>query len=425
MKKSILSVLFSFATLAVSAQDTFEITSVRGGETLLIAGKEVKVGDKFSAEDTIVWDGKRHAMEVKQVSTGNVYRFSQRQFSAKGNDVKSLKGLRDYTTVEIARDENGKKKVNLTMKETNKGEYYAEKRFAVVMANSFYSGNRISQNGCSVLAEAQKKATQLTDSLNDLGYDVLECYDLNQGEEKTVLNSFSMYAKEYAAVLFYYCGNIVIKDGKAYLAPVNVTEENDIPEVSVECSAVLAKMAALPAASRTVVIDGVLADGTKADVAACLSAEATTGLTMAYSVGDEFLGSRSENLYTKTKEKEAADAAAMMDAINAMAAMEQASQPTTTEDFYNEGLRLSDKQSQDYDIDNAIAYLKKAANAGHKDAMYQLALIYQDRDAIQSMMWMGRASAAGHEKAKAYVTANKQQRNKNNDYNSIGVTVGK
>lgn len=422
--KKITTFLVAVATMTTAyAQDAYEVLSINSEWPVKIADKPVSVGDKFDSQDLISWSDKKQSMDVKQVASGNVYRVSRRQFAAKGRDVKSIQGLYSYTAVDVARDEQGRQKVNLTMKESNKSEFYPEKRFAIVIGNSFYSAPPALQGGLPALAEAQKKAEMLTDSLSELGYDVVESYDLNTIEMKTLLSRFASFANEYAVGMVYYAGHAVTIDGETMLVPVNMKgKDDDMKNNGMAVSEVLKAMAKSKCQELTLVLDTKdMATGTPAalnPVDGTVTKEDGTAVNVKvmYSISDDFLGNHAENLYVKKKNEEAKEKEELMAAINSLASLEEQKTLTTPEDFYEEGMRLADKSMPDYNIDNAITYLKKAANKGHAESMYQLALIYDKKDAVQSMIWMGRASAAGHQKAKEYVAARKQKPNHALDY---------
>ncbi|MBQ0074148.1 MAG: caspase family protein [Prevotella sp.] len=414
MKKIISSFLFLASVFTANAQDTYQVLSINSEWPVNVNGTALNVGDTFTSDDQVQWTDKKQSMDIKQVSSGSEYRISRRQFAAKGRDVKSLKDLYSYTSAEVAYDRLGKQKINLVLKETNKAEYYPEKRFALVIGNSFYSANPEQQRGLPSLAEAQRKTEMLTDSLNNLGYDVLECYDLNTMELKTVLSRFVAFSEEYQVALFYYAGHMLKSGDDMLLVPVNVRPNDGmLAEHCTSVAEVMNTISRMPCESLTAVFDAKdMTTGTPVslpliDGVVTIDEGKTANIKVAYSIDEDFLGSRSENLYAKKKAEEAQQKDDMMAAINALAAAEEATVLTTPEDFYNEAMRLLDKSMPDYSIDNAMTYFKKAANKGHVESMYQLALLYDGKDAVQSMIWMGRASSAGHAKAKAYVAARK------------------
>lgn len=419
MKKSIIATLLLLSSsIASMAQDTYQVIKINGDTPVRISGKTLKVGDTFSSQDTIVWTDKNLSIEAKQTTTGTEHRFSSRQFTAKGRDVKSIDGLCNYTTVDAARDENGRQKINIRMKETNKGDYYPEKRIALLIGNSFYNTKadnqqkKNSKKECinfSSMPEAQRKTEIFTDSLNELGFDVLECYDLNSVEFKSIVERFAIFTEEYQVALMYYAGHSVKEaDANAYLVPVNLIQNDSaFNSRAFSCQQLIDTFNKISCKTRYIILDSPeLKDGLPTQIT-----NGVDGITFSYSLNDDVLGSRSENLYIKKKEEERREYLEMQAAINALANIESSSAsyvPTTTQEYFDEGMRITDQRASDYDLDKGMTYLKKAANNGHTEAMYQLALLYEKKDPTQSMIWMGRASSAGHAKAKEYVAARKQ-----------------
>lgn len=263
--------------------------------------------------------------------------------------------------------------VNLTMKESLKGQYYPEKRFAVVIGNA-----------------DKAKAEHMADSLNILGFDVVKCYGSSALEMKTVLKHLEVFAKDYKVIALYYNGTIAQEGDATYLLPAGVTAQD---------SAYTTKCITKEAFE---------------EAAKALEPDAVIVLLDKESGLEGSLGNYSKNLYAEGVAKEKAE---QQEALAAIAALEAMSEPEpkltgirTPEQNYDEAMQ----QKANNNIENAIEYFKRAANSGHTESMYQLALLYEGRDAVQSMIWMGRASSAGHQKAKEWVAARKKPQQKGN-----------
>ena len=77
----ILAVVFIMPLAAVCA-DKLTITRLTGSK-VLIGGRQLKAGDSFDEGDAISWASATQQMEAKNTRTGNIYRFSARQFASK------------------------------------------------------------------------------------------------------------------------------------------------------------------------------------------------------------------------------------------------------------------------------------------------------------------------------------------------------
>lgn len=296
------------------------------------------------------------------------------------------------TTLSIAQH-----KINLTMKESAKKEHYPEKRFAIIMANEAYNAATL-----PVITGAKERMDVLKDSLLNLGYDVLACPDLKVMDMRTISNCIPHFADGYEVMLAYYIGHCM-KDaeGEMILMPIDACAPDSMEakrRVSVKMLA--ESMAKSSCHDLTLVLDGddrttttpAPLKGTYGHTMSVAKGDTTTTVHMAFAMTDNFLGKYSENLYDKHIQKEAEEERATMDAINALATSIEAEEAAK---------RVESPQDK-------LARLMAAANRGDNEAMYQLALHYEDKDKMESMIWMGRASSAGNKKAKEYIAARKQ-----------------
>ena len=60
--------------------------------SITIGGKQLKVGDTFSSTGDIKWTDAKQAMEVKNVETGVLYKFSEKAFRTLRKFKKKLLG---------------------------------------------------------------------------------------------------------------------------------------------------------------------------------------------------------------------------------------------------------------------------------------------------------------------------------------------
>ncbi|MCH5240789.1 MAG: caspase family protein [Muribaculaceae bacterium] len=177
--------------------------------TINIGGKLLKVGDTFSVTGDIKWSDSKQAMEVKDVETGVLYKFSEKAFKNKG----VIGSISDF----FLRTNQGSGRDNSRSAELKKSEVagnFPESRIALIIGNSNYEN-------LSYLRNAQKDATDVADVLMSLGFDVVEVYEASYEDMMTGLNKFASQAKNYDVALFYYAGHGLQYEGKNYLLPIN------------------------------------------------------------------------------------------------------------------------------------------------------------------------------------------------------------
>lgn len=290
--------------------------------------------------------------------------------------------------------------VNLSMKESVKASYYPETRYAVVIGN-----------------KDKDKAQAVADSLNVLGFDVLKCMGSSTAELQTIFEQIGLFSQGHKVMLLYFNGDAIQQDGITFLLPTDVTpvdsayQTAEVLEACVSSEKFMEQFTNSDMEKRILIFDAKNAVTGAALESPIVNADDKT--VVATEFGAEALGQYGENLYAAKRAKEKAEqdeAAAAIAALGALDAMTEtvSAQPKTPEEYYKNGMQLKSSGN----TADAIENLKAAANGGHKEAMYQLALIYQGKDEIQAMTWMGRASSAGHEQAKAWVAARKKPQQK-------------
>lgn len=174
-----------------------------------IGGKQLKIGDTFSGTGDIRWSDSKQAMEVKDVATGELYKFSEKAFRNKGV-VGSIADFFLRTNQGSGRDNTGGAEV----KKSDMAEQFPDKRIALIIGNSNYEN-------LSYLRNAQKDAADVADALSALGFDIVEVYEANYEDMMTGLNKFASQARNYDVALFYYAGHGLQYEGKNYLLPIN------------------------------------------------------------------------------------------------------------------------------------------------------------------------------------------------------------
>ena len=111
-----------------------------------------------------------------------------------------------------------------------------EKRLALVIGNSQYNGNPLS----NPVNDANDMAAQL----NVLGFDVMLHTDLDRKQMRHAIREFGERLKNVDVGLFYFAGHGIQLHGRNYLIPVQVdlTAPDEIEDESIDASAVLRKM---------------------------------------------------------------------------------------------------------------------------------------------------------------------------------------
>lgn len=206
--KKLVALLAIVITMGLTMMgETYEITAL-STPTVTIGGKTLKKGDRFNGNANIKWVDNKQSMEVKALSSGELYRFSRKAFESKGS-VLSIADFFLKTKEGSSRGEGS----NVMFTKSNKSGKYPEKRIALVMGNSNYES-------LSYLKNAQKDASDLAETLLQLGFDVMESYECNYTDMKTALNNFSAKSRGYDVALFYFAGHGIQEDGQNYLIPI-------------------------------------------------------------------------------------------------------------------------------------------------------------------------------------------------------------
>lgn len=182
-------------------------------------------------------------MEVKNLSTGRLCLLSKGAFESKG--VQSVKDFFTSTTRGSTRGD----RVNITVKRSAKGAGFPEKRLALVIGNSNYTS-------MSYLRNAQSDAVDVSTTLQDLGFDVIECFESGYNDMKDALHRFSTMGAGYDVILFYYAGHGVQEDGVNYLIPIdNPMEFKSSLKEALNADDVLGIMEACGAKNRMMFLD--------------------------------------------------------------------------------------------------------------------------------------------------------------------------
>ena len=128
--------------------------------------------------------------------------------------------------------------------------YSQEKRLALVIGNSAYEHGGVLKNPVND-ANAMKQA------LSQIGFEVLEHFNLDEGEMKQAIDYFGLKLRNYDVGLFFYAGHGIQVGGTNYLIPieVNLMSEQQVEYDCVEAARVLAHMDASGASVNIIILD--------------------------------------------------------------------------------------------------------------------------------------------------------------------------
>jgi len=128
--------------------------------------------------------------------------------------------------------------------------YSQEKRLALLIGNSAYEHGGVLKNPVND-AYAMKQA------LSQIGFEVLEHFNLDEGEMKQAIDEFGMKLRNYDVGLFFYAGHGIQANGENFLIPVevNLMSQQQVEYDCVEAARVLAHMDASGASVNIVILD--------------------------------------------------------------------------------------------------------------------------------------------------------------------------
>ena len=152
----ILAVVFIMPLAAVCA-DKLTITRLTGSK-VLIGGRQLKAGDSFDEGDAISWASATQQMEAKNTRTGNIYRFSARQFASK----KGISSVRDFFLRVNKASTRKAEGADLAFTASPEASKFPEKRVALLIGNSNYTN-------ISSLRNPMYDAEALSEALGKIG----------------------------------------------------------------------------------------------------------------------------------------------------------------------------------------------------------------------------------------------------------------
>ena len=180
-----------------------------------------KKGGVFSDQDIIHWR-KGQVMKAKPKAGGLPRTYSQAAFARKSKQSLSIKQYLYYlnkTNTPSTQDSG-----DLYLLKSHNSNNFTEKRIALIVGNSIYGllGRDLE---CPIV-----DAEDVTNSLNELGFDTYTLYDANQDDIYSAFQKFSDVAKtdEYGVALFYFCGHGNQNNDMNYILPIDA--RNDSPD---------------------------------------------------------------------------------------------------------------------------------------------------------------------------------------------------
>lgn len=138
---------------------------------------------------------------------------------------------------------------NRTIRRNPSSAESSDARVALVIGNSDYQ--------TSPLKNPVNDAQVMSNTLKDVGFDVIERQNLDFQAMNMVIDEFGNRLKRGGVGLFYFAGHGVQSNGKNYLVPVksNIQHENEIKYRAVDANLVLAKMESAGSRLNIVILD--------------------------------------------------------------------------------------------------------------------------------------------------------------------------
>lgn len=202
MKRIISLIVLALLSLSVFA-DTYRILKL-SPSPVVIGGVSKKVQDTFTDQQEIKWQYESQGMWVADLTNGGYRYFSKEAF-----DQKNVKNVYSYLKTNHPSTRDG-----YNWKSVQSAAYDNEKRLALVIGNSNYVNEMSLRNPIA-------DATEISNRLRRLGFDVMVMYDASKKDMEQALQYFrsAAYNQKYGTVLFYYAGHGLQYADKPFLIP--------------------------------------------------------------------------------------------------------------------------------------------------------------------------------------------------------------
>jgi hypothetical protein len=213
-------------------------------QNIKIGNKLLKVGDSFSDASDIKWTANPQWLTVKSQSTGRITKFSRKQFESKDR-VTTIKEF--FLRSEKASTRAANKGV---LNFIQSAYSFPERRLALVIGNSEYTT-------LNKLKNPTNDASDITDKLLDLGFDVMVLYNGSYREMRNALIEFSDKGSKYDVAMFYYSGHGIQEENQCYLIPIEAEMEfrSELNDKCIKCRDVLDKLDESKCATRIALFD--------------------------------------------------------------------------------------------------------------------------------------------------------------------------
>lgn len=194
-------------------QETYEILRIYNAESISIGNRQKKVGDTFKSTDQIVFSNDRQSFKAQKKGTSKAYYFNK-----KAMEAKKSKTLKDYFANDYNKTKGSTRGLSGNIPKIIRAERdtlsYYEKRIALVIGNCNYRDE-------DMLPNALNDARDVSDTLKQLGFDVMTLYDGDIQDMRTTIDTFFRQAKDYNAALIYFAGHGRRNEGKDYLLSID------------------------------------------------------------------------------------------------------------------------------------------------------------------------------------------------------------
>ena len=194
-------------------QETYEILRIYNAQSITIGNRQKKAGDTFKSTDQIAFTSDRQSFKAQKKGTSKAYYFNK-----KAMEAKKSKTLKDYFANDYNKTKGSTRGLSGNIPKIIRAERdtlsYYEKRIALVIGNCNYRDE-------DMLPNALNDARDVSDTLKQLGFDVMTLYDGDIQDMRTTIDTFFRQAKDYNAALIYFAGHGRRNEGKDYLLSID------------------------------------------------------------------------------------------------------------------------------------------------------------------------------------------------------------
>jgi TPR repeat protein len=344
----------------------------------------------------------------------------------KSNNSKSAKDY--FIRIAMMSGKDGDRWLPLSAKNENN---YTDRRIALVMGNSNYSYH-------SQLRNPLNDATAVAEQLQQLGFEVICLYDVTKDAMVNALDLFRQKAvkEQYDFALFYYSGHGLQYDGKNWLMPVETKLErpSDLKAGCMEGQELLSLIEDTRCANKIVILDACRTekinwkeqDETQKEIDSkgFVSMEPRRGMLLAYSTrsGDIAQDMSEDGLdigpYASALVSSLQKENLLLDDLfNEVETRVEEMTSFAQSPIHTNGIRgkwiINGKNvfvpkvayGQQESSSDFLAFIREKAEAGDRDAQFQLGTCYEygvsnvSRDYAMAVQWYEKAAKQKHDEA--------------------------